>query len=137
MSIHRGMQDLDSKDEVQQLALLECDDAEAVGEDDDQRFSKYFRIEGYDDDMLLCATVGSNGLCGLRSDDDFLDFIKTNDDVVGDDDVLVRIARDSDDFDDFCDRISDINDDLENAFKVLEPVIFDFRNPIARVSIEC
>jgi len=137
VSIHRGIQDLDSKDEMKQLALLECDDADGVGKDDDQRFAKYFRTEGYDDDLLLCATVGSNGLCGLRKDDDFLDFVNTNDDVAGDDDVLIRIARDSDDFDDFCDRITDINKDLESAFKVLEPVIFDFRNPIARVSIEC
>lgn len=137
VSIHRGMQDLDSKDDVEQLSLLECEDAAGVGEDDDQRFAKYFRTEGYDDDFLLCATVGSNGLCGLRSDDDFLKFVKTNDDTVGNDDVLVRIARDSDDFEDFCDRITEINKDLESAFKVLEPIIFDFRNPIARVSIEC
>ena len=137
VSIHRGMQDIDGKDEIETLSLLECEDAIFVGEDDDQRFAKYFRTEGYDDDLLLCAIVGSNGLCGLRSDDDFLDFIKKNDDVVGEDDVLVRIARNSDDFDDFCDRISDINKDLESAFKILEPIIFDFRNPIARVSIEC
>lgn len=137
VSIHRGLQDLDSKDEVETLSLLECDDIEGISDDDNQRFAKYFRTEGYDDDLLLCAVVGSNGLCGLRVDDDFRDFIKSNDDVVGNDDVLIRIARDSDDFEDFCDRISDINKDLESAFKVLEPIIFDFRNPIARVSIEC
>ena len=137
VSIHRGLQDLDSKDEVETLSLLVCDDIEGISGDDNQRFAKYFRTEGYDDDLLLCAVVGSNGLCGLRVDDDFRDFIKSNDDVVGNDDVLIRIARDSDDFEDFCDRISDINKDLESAFKVLEPIIFDFRNPIARVSIEC
>lgn len=137
VSIHRGMQDLDSKDDFQQLSLLECEDAESVGNDDNQRFAKYFRTEGYDDDLLLCATVGSNGLCGLRVDDDFLQFVKSNDDVASDTDVLIRLARDSDDFDDFCDTISDINNNLESAFKVLEPIIFDFRNPIARVSIEC
>jgi hypothetical protein len=131
------MQDLDSKDDFQQLSLLECEDAESVGNDDNQRFAKYFRTEGYDDDLLLCATVGSNGLCGLRVDDDFLQFVKSNDDVASDTDVLIRLARDSDDFDDFCDTISDINNNLESAFKVLEPIIFDFRNPIARVSIEC
>jgi hypothetical protein len=137
VSIHRGMQDLDTKDDFQVLSLLECDEAENVGNDDNQRFAKYFRTEGYDDDLLLCATVGSNGLCGLRVDDDFLDFVKSNDDVAEDGDVLISLAKESDDFDDFCDRISDINDDLESAFKVLEPVIFDFRNPIARVSVEC
>jgi hypothetical protein len=137
VSIHRGIQDLDDKSDIDDLILLECQDAPFVGVNDDQRFAKYFRTEGYDDDFLLCATVGSNGLCGLRDDDDFLAFVKSNDDVVDARDPLIFIARQSVDFPDFCDIIKNINSDLNSAFKVLEPVIFDFRNPIARVSIDC
>ncbi|KAL7522210.1 hypothetical protein ACHAWX_006918 [Stephanocyclus meneghinianus] len=137
VSIHRGMQDLGDKADIEQLTLLECSDISIINEDDNTRFAKYFRVEGYDDDLLLCASIGAAGLCRFRVDDDFLAFVKSNDDVAGDDDVLIRIARNSDDFNDFCDRIKDVNDNLNSAFKVLEPIIFDFRNPIARVSIEC
>jgi hypothetical protein len=135
VSIHRGMQDLE-KGELDVLTLLACEDVELNNADDDTRFALYFLEEGYDDDWLLCKEVAGNN-CNLRGDDDFLDYIDRNDDVVGDDDVLIRIARNSADFDDFCDRIDEINDGLESAFTTLEPVIFDFRNPIARVEIDC
>ncbi|KAL3781021.1 LOW QUALITY PROTEIN: hypothetical protein HJC23_007917 [Cyclotella cryptica] len=137
VSIHRGMQYLSDKSDIQELTLLECSDISIINDDDNTRFAKYFRVEGYDDDLLLCASVGAAGLCSFRVDDDFLAFVKSNDDVAGDDDVLIRIARNSNDFNDFCNRIEDINKNLNSAFRVLEPIIFDFRNPIARVSIDC
>ena len=133
--IHRGMQDLDGKGDLDTITLLECDEADLDKSDDDTRFALYFLEEGYDDDWLLCKTVAGDN-CGLRGDDDFLEYIADADDF-GSDDVLINIARNSDDFDDFCKRIEDINKDLESLFKVLEPVIFDFRNPIAHVEIDC
>ncbi len=135
VGIHRGMQDLDAKGDLDGLVLLECKDAGLDNANDDTRFALYFIEEGYDDDFLLCrAVAGSN--CDLRGDDDFLAFLDSNDDF-GSDDVLINIAKSSDDFDDFCDRVSDINSDLEKLFTTLEAAIFDFRNPIAQVEIEC
>lgn len=54
-----------------------------------------------------------------------------------DDDAYIRIARNSDDFDDFCDRITDINRELNDALKILEPWLFDWRTAIAKVKIDC
>jgi len=135
VSIHRGIQDLDAKDDLDGLVLLECKDAGLDNANDDTRFALYFIEEGYDDDFLLCrAVAGSN--CDLRGDDDFLAFLDSNDDF-GSDDVLINIAKNSEDFNDFCDRVEDVNKDLEKLFKTLEAAIFDFRNPIAQVEIAC
>lgn len=136
VSIHRGMIDIDGKDEWEQLALLECEDT-SIDHQDNYAFAKYFRTVGYKDKFLLCATVDSNGVCNLRTNSDSLHVINVFDDFAGSDSMLIRAARDAADFGVFCDHIEDVSKDLESAFKVLEPNLFDFRNPIARVSIEC
>lgn len=90
VSIHRGIQDFDDRNDYDQLTFLECNEVYY------KHLAGYFWTEGFDDDLLLCQSVGASGNCQWRDDDDFLRFIKSNNDLVGDDDILVRVAQQSD-----------------------------------------
>ncbi len=76
--------------------------------------------------------------CDFRNDDDFRRTITTAPRFQGDvDDQLIIMAKRSTDFPDFCDRIDALNKAIEKALKSLEPALFDWRNDIAHVQIDC
>lgn len=127
--MHRGMQDLDSpKNAIADFFYLpECKELFGRGEN----FAQYFYLNQYDDDDLLFYPNG-----------DWLDdvaFLNNLDTLQDDkyDTVLFNLARNSQDFEDFCDEIDEINDEFDNALTFLEPVLFDWRINIAKVEIDC
>ena len=136
VSMHRGMHDLDSNNELKDLLFYwecsEINDLDMAAHS--RRFAEYFYEVGYDDDFLLCRNLGGSG-CDPRDDQDFLDFLSGADDYYSDD--LLDLAAASIDFEDFCDRVEEENKDVEDAFKVLEPWLFDWRNEVMHVKIEC
>jgi hypothetical protein len=126
---HRGIHDVDVPTDVY---LLKCNDVEQ--DSTNHRFVEYFMASNYNDEDLLCSAVKGLGDCNMRSDDDFIGYVKGNGDLAN---PIFDLVRDSDDYNDFCDKIEGINDSIESAFVTLEPTIFDFRNPIAKVKISC
>mmetsp|Transcript_23131 Transcript_23131/g.41701 ORF Transcript_23131/g.41701 Transcript_23131/m.41701 type:complete len:616 (+) Transcript_23131:74-1921(+) len=151
VSMHRGIQDLErNNDELEDLLLfptcedldLETSNRRSSSSNDGPtnptaRYAEYFFEVGYDDEVLLCQNRGLGGNCDYRDDENFLDFIDRNNEFDGEDDRFIRLAQDSDDFEDFCDLIVAANKDLRDAFKILESHIFDWRNEIAHVQIHC
>ncbi|KAL3780853.1 hypothetical protein ACHAW5_002786 [Stephanodiscus triporus] len=128
--IHRGMHDLDNADDLEDLLLFpECEDILSDSElDGTERFARYFYEEGFDDDFLLCAdeSTGSSLCSDPRDDEDFLQTLEDyRYDYAGSRYFL--LARQSDDFDDFCDKITEANDDLKDLFSTLEPWLFDWQ----------
>ncbi|KAL7531133.1 hypothetical protein ACHAXR_003862 [Thalassiosira sp. AJA248-18] len=138
VSLHRGMHDLnDDKDDLQDLLFFpECEDFDLDKSDETDRFAHYFYEVGYDDEWLLCSNWGG-GSCNLRNDDDFLDYIDRSPIHDGEDDRYIRVAKDSDDFDQFCDDIKTANSKIEDALTILEPWLFDWRSHVAHVQINC
>eukprot|EP00578_Thalassiosira_sp_NH16_P021421 CAMPEP_0181103906 /NCGR_PEP_ID=MMETSP1071-20121207/15133_1 /TAXON_ID=35127 /ORGANISM="Thalassiosira sp., Strain NH16" /LENGTH=692 /DNA_ID=CAMNT_0023187047 /DNA_START=49 /DNA_END=2127 /DNA_ORIENTATION=- len=136
VGMHRGIQDLDSKNDLEDLLFLPtCEDFDLDDSTDTDRFSEYFYLAGFDDDLLLCSNAfGSR--CNPRDDEEFLDFLKDADDYT-DDDRYVEVAKSSTDFEDFCDNIKDENKAINDAFKTLEPWLFDWRNEMMKVEISC
>ena len=138
VSVHRGMQDIDDEKDLDDLLLWECDELDDIGLDkclDNQCFAEYFWEVGYDDDFLLCQS-GAFGAdrCNWRDDQDFIDTANRED---TDDNVLIKLAAGSNDFQDFCDYVNEINDDILDGFKTLEPWLFDWRNDMAKIKIRC
>ena len=139
VSMHRGIQDLDSNNELQDLLqFIECNELDIIN--DDYQFAQYFWEVGFDDYILFCDNPVDAFFdwdrCDLYDDTDFLNNLDDLPDFY-DKSLLIIIARESADFDDFCDRIQDANKDLEDGFKTLEPFFFDWRNEIMKVEIDC
>lgn len=142
--MHRGFQNIDSEEEFEALLLFpECseilDEAQLDGT---ERFSRYFYEVGFDDDFLLCGDIdpgfgiGGSGVCGNpRDDQEFLEIISNYDDYA--DNRYVELAQESEDFDEFCDALTDANEELEKLFVQLEPYLFDWRNEMMHVKIHC
>ena len=129
--MHRGIQDLDSESDLEGLLqLTECDDF--TYNDPNARFTTYFFEIGYSDDFLLCSNGG--GICDPRDDQDFINNLQ-NYDIT--DDRYISLARESNDFDDFCASIIEENKDINDLFITLEPFLFDWRNEIMHVKISC
>ena len=126
--IHRGMQDLDAAKNVLDdfFFIPECNDVLNAGS-----FSRYFHRNGYDDDRLISYSNGD-----WRDDANFLNNLDTMQDDQYDT-LLLNLARNSGDFDEFCDEIDDINKGFDDALTFLEAVIFDWRNDMAKVEIDC
>lgn len=134
VSMHRGIQDLDSKSDLEDLLLFKtCKELDLDNASGTTRFAEYFYEIGYNDDALLCRNPGSN--CDPRDDQDFLDFLDTADDQYMD--RYTELALDSADFNEFCDNIDDVNKAIQDAFTVLEPWLFDWRNDMMHVEIDC
>ena len=149
--MHRGFQDIDTKEEFEDLLLFpECEDIlDKEFLDGTERFARYFYEVGFDDDFLLCGddylgnidpgfSVGGrpSGYCrNPRDDEDFLDVINAYDDFL--DNRYTEHAKDSTDFDDFCAAITEENKEIEQAFVQLEPYLFDWRNELMHVKIHC
>ena len=139
VSMHRGIQDLDSNNELLDiLEFIECDELDII--EDDYQFAQYFWEVGFDDYILFCDNPIDAFFdwdkCDLYDDDEFLDNLDDLPDFY-DKSLLIIIARESKDFDEFCDNIKDANKDLEDGFKTLEPFFFDWRNEIMKVEIDC
>jgi len=136
VSMHRGIHDFDGNDDLKDLLFFPtCKDFDLDNNAGTQRFAEYFYEVGFDDDFLLCRNSGGAG-CDPRDDENFLDYLDRQDDLT-DDDRFVSLALASADFDDFCDLLKDANDDVSNALKTLEPWLFDWRNEMMHVEIEC
>ena len=149
--MHRGFQDIDTKEEFENLLLFpECEDIlDKEFLDGTERFARYFYEVGFDDDFLLCGDdylgtidpgfgIGGrpSGYCrNPRDDEDFLDIINTYDDFL--DNRYTEHAKDSTDFDDFCAAIKEENKEIEQSFVQLEPYLFDWRNELMHVTIHC
>lgn len=120
VGIHRGITNSDEDFLDDFLDQFDCDENEA----DD--FSEYFGILGYDD---IITSIDDDQL--------FIAFARANNFV---DDMLDR-AGDSDDFDDFCDRVEDLLEEIEDDFgdldDRLESELFDWQNPILQIELEC
>lgn len=129
--MHRGIVGF-GKDLEDLLFFPTCDDLE-LDNCDDQCFAEYFYLNDFDDDDLLCQG-GPKGPsnCDLRDDDDFRDNAKDYDN-----NIYIKAAADSDSFEDFCDDIDDLNKDIDDALETLEPWIFDWRNEMMHVEIDC
>lgn len=128
---HRGIQDLDGSSDLDDLLLLECGDFEETIK---SKFAEYFIESNYDDEMLLCKAVTGLGDCAFRTDDDFIEYVKENDDLT---DEIFKLVRNSDNYKDFCDKVEDVNKGVSSIFVTLEPTLFDFRNPMAKVEVSC
>ena len=124
--VHSGIHDLSDKGDVEDFLSFTCDDLDA------DSFVEYFQEIGLDDDLLLYDDDRGRF---ERDDQSFLDYLEDADDLQNY--VIVEIALDSSDFDDFCDELDDIADFLINAFETLEPQVFDFRTPMLRVEMQC
>jgi len=140
--MHRGVHDFDEKSDLESLLLYdECKDwtlLENCADGDGQNcFARYFFNVGYDDEVLLCSSGNDVNDCNLREDDDFLKFINKSSQFDGEDDNLINIAMGSTNFEDFCDELVDVNKDIEDAFQTIEPIIFDWRNAIAKIHVDC
>eukprot|EP00571_Detonula_confervacea_P017494 CAMPEP_0172303856 /NCGR_PEP_ID=MMETSP1058-20130122/5367_1 /TAXON_ID=83371 /ORGANISM="Detonula confervacea, Strain CCMP 353" /LENGTH=652 /DNA_ID=CAMNT_0013014887 /DNA_START=96 /DNA_END=2054 /DNA_ORIENTATION=+ len=132
--MHRGMNDLDNQNDLKDILFFPtCKDLDLDNNNNNDRFVEYFYQVGFDDDLLLCRNFGAN--CDPRDDQDFLDYLDSQDDLT--DDRYVELAMDSADFDDFCDMIDNANKDIDDLFTVLEPWLFDWRNEMMHVEIEC
>ncbi|KAL7551961.1 hypothetical protein ACHAWF_015171, partial [Thalassiosira exigua] len=135
VSMHRGIWDADGKDELELVLLFpECKDLDLDDCDNEECFANYFNDLGFEDDDLLCRG-GPQGpfFCDFWDDQEFLDNLDSrNDDV-----RILDFARQSQDFQDFCDLIVDRNKDIEDSFVILEQAIFDWRNEMMHVEIDC
>lgn len=142
VSMHRGIHDFDEKKEFEDLLLFytceeldleDCGKSSGGSSSKSQCFSDYFWEAGFDDDELHCSN--SNGFgCDEYDDQAFLDNLEDMDDF----NYYIRdVALDSDDFQDFCDNIDDANKKIEDSFKTLEAHLFDWRNEMMHVKIEC
>jgi len=82
--VHSGIHDLDGKSDANDFLSFTCDDFNA------NNFAEFFYEIGFDDDLLL----------NLDDDQDFLDYLRDNDDLQRY--PIVDLALDSDDFFVFC-----------------------------------
>lgn len=109
--------------------------------DSDTGWAEWFINENYDDTDLLCATVRSDGSCNsFREDADLKKFVddRDNENIFPEyQGVVFDLVRQSDDFEEFCGTIEDTNDFANRALVTLEPELFDIRNPMAKVEIDC
>ena len=140
VSMHRGIHDFDSQEELNDLLTYPtCEDYNLNPSASNQAdgYAQYFWETGYDDDLLLCQDGNNGGNCNYREDTEFLDFIGKSPIFNGEDDRIIDLAKTSSDFDAFCKLIQVANDLTREAFKTLESHIFDWRNDIAHVEIDC
>ena len=141
VSMHRGMQVIDEKGDLERLLNFpECEALDLDSKDDASdktRFAQYFYEIGYNDESLLCGRTVALPGCAYADDADFLAFLDKSTEYDGEDDRAVALALKSENFGDFCDEIEEANKDIEDALKTLEPVLFDWRNDVAHVEIDC
>jgi len=140
VGMHRGMQLIDSNDDLDNLLLFPtCSDFDLDSSADSpgENFANYFYELGYNDESLLCGRRIALAGCTYADDADFLSFIQGSSEFDGTDDRAIEIALDSTDFSDFCSNIKKVNQEIEDLLKTLEPILFDWRNDVAHVEISC
>lgn len=138
VSMHRGMQEL-SQNELNNLLFVECNDIDDIDYwGTNYRFVYYFYEVGFRDPVILCENPTSelDYDCDPLNDSDFLHRLD-NLPVFWDESLLIVAARQSNDFEEFCQKVRNLNNEIKNNYQPIEPYLFDWRNEIMKVEIDC